>query len=181
MARVPYQDPEDLPEEYRDLVVSSLQPGKTVNVYRSIANNPPVLDGFRTFLGALWTDSGLTDRERELVILTVARELDNAYEFHQHVNVAGSVGIPDDDVRAIGRRDLSGFDEREATLLRYARAVVHGEVDDAIFDELAAEYDDEAVAGVTATAAGYTALARVIGALDVDLEDEFVGWDLGGQ
>lgn len=180
MARVPYQDPDDLPEQYRDLVVSSLQPGKTVNVYRAIANNPAVLEGFRAYLGSLWSDSGLSDRERELVILAVARELDSVYEFHQHENVAGIIDMPSDDVRAVGTRDLSGFDDRETALIRYARAVVHGEVDDAVFDELAGEYDDEAVAGATALAAGYEALARVIDALGVELEEEFVGWDLDG-
>lgn len=181
MARVPYRDPDDLPESYRDLVVSSLQPGKTVNVYRAIANNPPVLEGFRAYLGSLWNHSGLSDRERELVILAVAREMDSVYEFHQHVNVANIVDVPRDDVRAIGTRDLAGFDDREATLVRYARAVVDGEVDDAVFEDLAAEYDDEAVAGATALAAGYQALAQVIDALGVELEDEFVGWDLSGK
>ena len=179
MARVPYRDPEDLDEPYRDLVVSSLQPGKTVNVYRALANNPPVLEGFRSFLGSLWTDSGLSDRERELVILAVAREMDNAYEFHQHVNVADIIDMPAADVAAVGARDLSGLDEREAALVRYARAVVAGEVDDDAFGSMAAAYDDDAVAGATALAAGYQALAQVIDALDVDLEEAFVGWDLG--
>jgi alkylhydroperoxidase family enzyme len=181
MARVPYRDPDDLPEPSRDLVVSSLQPGKTVDVYRAVANNPPVLAGLRSFLGALWTDSGLTERERELVILAVAREVDSEYEFHQHANVASIVDVPDEDVAAIGTADLSGFDEREVPLVRYARAVVNGEVDDARFDELAAWFDDEAIAGATALAAGYGALARVIDALGVEIEDQFVGWDLGGE
>jgi len=180
MARVKYRDPDDLSESYRDLVVSSLQPGKTVNVYRAIANNPPVLAGFRAFLGALWSDSGLSDRERELVILAVAREMDSAYEFHQHENVASIVGMPPEDVAAVGTRELSGFPDREATLVRYARAVVDGGVDDALFDVVAAEYDDEAVAGATSLAAGYAALAMVIDAMDVDLEEAFVGWDLNG-
>jgi len=179
MARVPYRDPDDLPEDYRDLVVSSLQPGKTVNVYRAIANNPPALAGWRSFLGSLWTDSGLSDRERELVILAVAREMDSAYEFHQHENAASIVGMPQADVAAVGARDLSGFPDREATLIRYARAVVDREVDDGLFDAMAAEYDDEAVAGATSLAAGYAGLAMVIDALDVDLEDEFVGWEPG--
>ena len=77
MARVPYVDPNDLDSEYRDLVVSSLQPGETLNVYRAIANNPDVLDGFRAFLGVLWNRSGLTDRQREIVILTTAAETED--------------------------------------------------------------------------------------------------------
>jgi len=180
MARVPYPDADDLAEPYRDLVVSSLQPGKTVNVYRAVANNPPVLEGLRAHLGALWTDSGLADRERELVILAVARALDCAYEWHQHVNVARSVGVDDETIAAVGADDLDGLDPGEAALVRYAVAVVRGDVDEAVHAGVAAGRDDAAVVGAAALAAGYAGLARVIGALDVDLEGEFVGWDLAG-
>lgn len=180
MARVPYADPEDLPEEYRDLVVSSLQPGKTVNVYRAIGNNPEVLAGFRGFLGELWSESGLTDRQRELVILATARRVDSSYEWHQHVGIARGAGVTDEEIRAIGAGDFSGFDDGDRALLDYATAVVDGDVTDGVHDALAARLDDEAVAGAAATAAGYLGLARVIDALGVEIEpgDEFVGWDL---
>ena len=180
MARVPYTDPEDLPEEYRELVVSSLQPGKTVNVYRAIGNNPDVLDGFRTFLGSLWSHSGLSDRERELVILATARRVDSSYEWHQHVGIAESAGVSTDEIRAISAGDYSGFDAAETALLEYANAVVDGAVTDDHTDTLAEHYDTDAVSGATSTAAGYLALGRVIDALGVEIEtgDEFIGWDL---
>ena len=181
MARVSYPDVDDLPPDVRDLVVSSLQPGKTINVYRTVSNNPPVLEGLRAFLGALWTDSGLTARDRELVILAVARELDSAYEWHQHVNVARSVGFGDAELRAIGAGDLDALGEGEAALVRYARAVVRGEVDEATHDAVAAECDDATLVGAASTAAGYGGLARIIDAFDVELEDPFVGWDLTGE
>lgn len=182
MARVAYTDPEDLPEEYRDLVVSSLQPGKTVNVYRAIGNNPDVLDGFRTFLGALWSDTGLEDRQRELVILATARAVDSAYEWHQHVGIARGVGVTDDEIRAVGAGDLDAFDDDDRALLEYTTAVVAGTVTDELHEAIAARLDDATVAGAAATAAGYLALARVIDALGVEIEtgDEFVGWDLAG-
>lgn len=72
MARVPYVTEDELDPEYREYIVSSLQPGKTANVYAGIGNNPAVLKGLRQFFGTLWTDSGLSDRQREIVILTAA-------------------------------------------------------------------------------------------------------------
>jgi len=180
MARVPYTDPEDLPEEYRELVVSSLQPGKTVNVYRAIGNNPEVLDGFRTFLGSLWSESGLSDRQRELVILATARRADSSYEWHQHVGIAQNAGVTDDEIRAISAGDYSGFDAAETALLDYTNAVVDGAVTDGLSEALAEHFDHHAVSGATSTAAGYLALASVIDALGVEIEtgDEFIGWDL---
>ena len=178
MARVPYAEAADVPDEHEHLLESSLQ-GKPLHVYRSIGNNPAVLAGLRSFLGSLWTDSGLTERERELVILTVASETGNRYEWHQHVNIARGVGIGDDEIAALGRGDADPFGDEETTLVEYALAVVRGEVDAIAHDEIAALYDDEAIVGIAAAAEGYDALGGVIDAFDLELESgtEFHGWD----
>ena len=178
MARVPYVDASDVPDEYEDLLESSLQ-GKPLHVYQSIGNNPEVLAGLRSFLGSLWTDSGLSDRERELVILSIARETGNRYEWHQHVNIARGVGIDDDIIAAIGTQDLGPLTGDETTLIEYAYAVVRGEVDAIAHAEIAALYDDEAIVGIAAAAQGYNALGGVIDAFDLELESEseLHGWD----
>ena len=178
MARVPYVDASDVPDEYEELLESSLQ-GKPLHVYRSIGNNPAVLAGLRSFLGSLWTDSGLSDRERELVILAVARETRNRYEWHQHVNVARGVGIGDGVIAALGADDRDPLDADETALVEYAVAVVRGEVGAVVHDEVAARYDDEAVVGVAAVASGYEALGGIIDAFDLELEpgSELHGWD----
>ena len=178
MARVPYAEAADVPDEYEELMESSLQ-GKPLHVYQSIGNNPEVLAGLRSFLGSLWADSGLTDRERELVILAVASEVGNRYEWHQHVNIARGVGVDDDQIAALGRGDTDPFGEEGTTLVEYALAVVRGEVDAIAHDEVAALYDDETVVGIAAAAEGYDALGGMIDAFDLELEPgtEFHGWD----
>ncbi|MFB6130432.1 MAG: carboxymuconolactone decarboxylase family protein [Salinigranum sp.] len=179
MARVPYVSPDDLDPEYRDYVVSALQ-GKPLHVYASIANNPAVLAGLRAFLRSLWTDSGLTERQRELVILTVAAEDAADYEWHQHVNIATGVGLTREEIAAIAADDLGDFPPEEVALVEYARAAFHGEVTDDLHEAVAEAFGTEAVVGAAATVAGYLGLARVIDALGVELEDgdEFVGWEL---
>ncbi|OYR38121.1 carboxymuconolactone decarboxylase family protein [Halorubrum sp. Hd13] len=178
MARVPYVDASDVPEEYEELLESSLQ-GKPLHVYRSLGNNPEVLAGLRSFLGSLWTDSGLSDRDRELVILAAASETRNRYEWHQHVNIARGVGIGDDVIAGIGTDDLTALDADETTLVEYAVAVVRREVDAIAHGEVAAAYDDETVVGIAALAQGYAGLGGMIEAFDLELEpgDEFHGWD----
>lgn len=176
MARVPYVESEDIPEEHRDLLVSSLQ-DRPLHVYRALGNNPEVLAGLRGFLSSLWSDSGLSDRRRELVILAVTREIGNEYEFHQHVNIARGVGIDDGTIAAVSRGEFDDLDDEEATLLRYALAVVRGEVEDRDHDAITDYYDESSVVGIAALAEGYTALGGVIDALGVELEEAFVGWD----
>lgn len=176
MARVPYVESEDVPEEHRDLLVSSLQ-NRPLHVYQALGNNPAVLAGMRGFLGSLWSDSGLSDRRRELVVLAVTREIDNAYEWHQHVRIARGEGVADETIGAISAGEFDALEAEEATLLRYALAVVRGEVDDRVHDAVADLYDDSAVVGIAALAEGYAALGGVIDALGVELEEGFVGWD----
>lgn len=178
MARVPYVDASDVPDECEELLESSLQ-GKPLNVYRSLGNNPAVLAGLRSFLGSLWTDSGLPDRDRELVILAAASETRNRYEWHQHVNIARGVGIDDAVIAGIGTADLSPLDADETALVEYATAVVRREVDAVVHDEIAARHDDETVVGIAALAQGYAGLGGMIEAFDLELEagGEFHGWD----
>lgn len=178
MARVPYVTQDDLDPDYRDLVVSSLQPGKTVNVYSAIGNNQEVLGGLRDFLGALWDHSGLTDRQREIVILTVASEIGSAYEWHQHVNIATDAGLSEAEIGALARDDRESFSDDDRALVAYARAVARGRVTDALHEAVVEQVGEEATVGAASVAAGYVALGRIIQALGVDLEagDEFVGW-----
>jgi alkylhydroperoxidase family enzyme len=179
MARVPYVSQDDLDPDDSELIVSSLQPGKTVNVYSAIANNPDVLRGAREFLGALWTHSGLTDRQREIVILTVASEIVSEYEWHQHVNIATDAGVDAAEIAAIARGDPDPFSDEEQALIAYTRAVVRGRVSDPLHAAVREFVDEGALVGAASTAAGYLALGRIIDALGVEIEagDEFAGWD----
>ncbi len=179
MARVPYVTADDLDPEYRDHIVSSLQPGKTRNVYAAIGNNPAVLNGVREFFGALWSDSGLTDRQRELVIITAASEIGSVYEWHQHANIALGVGIEPAEIAAVARDDRSPFPAEEAALIAYTRAVAQGRVGDPHHEAITEFFDDGTVVGIATTAAGYAALGNLIDSLGVEIEEgeEFIGWD----
>lgn len=178
MARVPYVDATDVPDDHEHLLESALQ-GEPLHVYRSIGNNPAVLAGMRSFLRSLWNDSGLTEREREFVILATAREIDSRYEWHRHVNVARDVGIDDAVIAAVGDDDLARLGDDERTLVEYARAVVRGDVDAVTHASIASLYDDAEIVGIAATAGGYAALGGLIRAFDLELEPgtPFHGWD----
>ena len=178
MARVPYVDPEDLPEEYSDLVVSKLQ-GKPVNVYAALGNNPEVLAGMRAFLASLWESTGLSERERELVILLTAAGNESRYEWHQHVRIGREAGVTEAEMAAIEAGDFDGFDGDDGLLLRYAEAALERDVDDTLHEAFVDAYDESTAVGVASLVNGYSSLAGVLDAFDVELEDgeEFAGWD----
>jgi 4-carboxymuconolactone decarboxylase len=177
MARVPYLDGEDVPDGYGAVFEESRS--DATNLFGALANNPPVLDAFVAFARTLWDECGLDDAEREVVVLTVARQTNADYEWHQHVPLALDAGLSEDDVRAIrrGRYDALGGHEALAT---YAAAVATGSVDDAIHRALAARVDHGTLVGAVMLAAVYTGLAQLLDALAVGPEVSFVGWGLGG-
>jgi len=168
-----FREPEDLEPEYRHLMSSAER-----NVYAAFGRSPDLLAAFREFAGTLWDEAGLSARERELVILRVARELDSRYVWHQHGRIALSAGLPAADVRAVGANALERFPEGEAALLAYVRAYLHGAVDDDLHDRLAAHYDADQIVGVGMLVGAYVIIARSMDALDVPIEEAFVGWDL---
>ena len=177
MARVPYVTQDDLDPEYREYLVSALQ-DKPLNVYAAIGNNPAVLAGLRAFLRALWTDTGLSERHRELVIMAVAAESRSTYEWHQHVAIASDAGLTPAEINAVSTDDLEAFPSEEVALVEYARAVADGRVTDELHDAVEDAFGPEVVVGIAGVVAGYFGLARMIDALGVELEsgEEFAGW-----
>lgn len=190
MTRVPLVDIESLPDNVRETVetspeenelpaeYTSLLPEGAPDIFLAIANHPPVVEAFRELQSVLWHEIGLSPVERELVILSVAREHEMPYEWHHHVRVALGEGIDPDTIRAVSNRDYSSFDAPSAALIRYAQAFVQGEVDDTVHEELTRHYDPEIITGIGLLAGFYSGTAETMKAFDMDLEVPFVGWEL---
>jgi len=188
MARVPYVDQEDLPDDKRSLLDTLSEEaessdahslgGETLHVYRAMANNVDLLEAFQTYGSAVWDESGLSPHEREFVILSVAYHADSRYEWHQHVRVALDAGLSVEEIRAVSGGDREELSDDARALVEYVGEFVDGTVDDATHDRIAARYDDETAVGIGMLAGAYLGLARALDALAVDTEVEFVGWGL---
>lgn len=190
MTRIRLAERSDLPEEHRHLIAAFREPedlapeyrhlmsGAERNVYAAFGRAPSLLASFREFAGSLWNDADLDSRARELVILRVARELDSQYVWHQHGRIALSAGLPADDIRAVGANALERFDEDEAALLAYVHAYLTGAVDDDLHDRVSDGYDHATIVAVGMLAGTYATIVRSMDALDVPIEEGFIGWDL---
>lgn len=165
--------PEDIDEDYQHLISSAER-----NVYRTFGHSPVVLEAFRAFASTLWNESALSTRERELVTLRVAREVDSAYVWHQHTRISLTAGITAEEIRSLGLNALDAFSEGEAALLAYTRAYVYGCVDDDVHAAAAAHYDARQLVEIGLVAGLYLLICRSMQALDVEIEEPFVGWDL---
>jgi len=175
MARVPLLDAEDLPEEYRYLFTEN-DVGEA-DIFRAMANAPEAMQSYMRYSTTLW--DALEFRERELVVLSVARTLEAEYEWHQHVRLGREAGITDEEIDAISRGEFVAFDDREQVLLSYARSVAADDIRDGDHAALSAHVGDGTAVGVAMLAAHYVATARVLDATGVEPEEEFVGWEPG--
>lgn len=198
MARVPYLSEEDLPPEYRRLFgptnpfVEAAQAEDSdddapwedtpwdgpQNTHRAIGNNPEILEAYRRLGASVWMETGLNDRERELVILSVAKALESEYEWYQHVRVALRIGIERDAIEALANDELESLTEAEQALVEYATAFATRSVDDGTHARTAEHFDDATIVGIGMLAAYYIGIDYMGDALALDLEEEFVGWHL---
>ncbi|AKH96939.1 carboxymuconolactone decarboxylase family protein [Halanaeroarchaeum sulfurireducens] len=188
MARITLADPEDLPLEKRPLLDSlsdaddpsvehSLE-GGTLNVYRALGRNLSILEGFREYGSTVWHGTDLAPVERELAILATSYHTGMAYEWHQHVRVALDEGIPPEPILAVSMDRLDELEPEQARLVEYVERYVADEVDDETHERLADHYAESTIVGIGMLVSLYAGLAHFLDALDVELEDTFVGWQL---
>lgn len=176
MARIDVPRRSDLPKEYQYLLGEDAL--GELELLQAIGSNPPVLQTYMRHGTALWKHAGLSPQELEVTILAVARELENEYEWHQHIGLARDAGVSGVEIREIGRGQFDGdsFDASTEALIDYARAAARRAVDDDAHEAISSHFDQEAVAGIATVVGHYLATAVVIDALDVRPETPFVGW-----
>src|SRR4051812_11102932 len=123
MTRLPYADPERLPEAARE----ALEAMPALGVFRMMANAETAFRPWLRWGGVLLSDLELDPVLRELAILRVARLTPHAdYEWVQHAPIARSVGASEEQVAALERDDIDAgcFSDAQRTMLRFTTEVV---------------------------------------------------------
>ena len=122
-------------------------------------------------LGAyLRFESVLPDADRELAIITAAREADCRYEWAAHVRLAREVNVREEaiDIVAAGG-SLEGLTDHEELIVRYARELLAGHaLEDATFEAALARYGEQGVMELTTLLGYYTMVASVLNAMNVE-------------
>jgi len=171
MARVPYLDPSDLPEEHRSLLA------RNINLNRALAHSPKGARAFSTLGGFIRNGSRLDPRLRELAILQVGYLTRSPYEYSHHIKIGRDFGVSDDDIRAIAQETLgqpSDLDALAKATLRAAREMTTDlAVSDATFAELRAGLDTECLTDLVLTIAFYNGVVRLLATMQIDVEEDY--------
>ena len=137
----------------------------------SVLLNSPEVAGRAAHLGSyIRFESKLTAQQRELAIITAAREFDCQYEWSAHEVMARNAGVRDDAIKAVANRTaLESLTEDEATIISYGRQLFGDHrVSDSTFDAARQLLGDQGVTDLTATYGYYGMLACALNAFQVE-------------
>lgn len=137
MPRIPYADPNIVPESMRQ----AANP-ESPNVQRMLANaSEGVFNGFSALTGALLRDSSLPSTLREVAVLRLYYIHKGEYAIIEHEALVRHLGMSDQWIDAIRNGDFDSptLDDRERAVLRFT---------DDILENI--EASDKALAGVRA-------------------------------
>jgi alkylhydroperoxidase family enzyme len=147
---------------------------KALNALGTLAHHPALTRAYHGFNGHILFSSTLTPRQRELLVLRVAAVRESAYEWAQHVVLAGDAGLePDEIERVAAGPDAPGW----STLDRALIAAVDELVEDALVADdtwaiLAGELDEQQLMDLVFTVGAYDLLAMAFRSFGVELDED---------
>lgn len=173
MARVPYLDRSDLPEDRRhvyDRIAESR--GSVGNVFRAMLNSPDATEVVAAVGEYARYRSTLDPVVREIAVLSTAREHGNDYEWEHHEPLAREAGVSDATIEAIrsGRAPM-GLPPKEGVFAQAARELVRdGTLGDRTYQAIEHLLGRQGTVELIVTIAYYTMLSRIMTPLGVELE-----------
>jgi alkylhydroperoxidase family enzyme len=158
---VPNPPPTTTPEEAAIIsrVAARRHPRPLQALDLTLLHSPPVADGWNSFLGAVRTQTTLSDDVREIAICRVAVLNGAGYEWEHHAPLARKGGVGEEGMKVLGREESTGegsteegLSEKQWAVVRYTDAMTRGvRVTDEVFGELGKHFDDREVVEITAT------------------------------
>jgi uncharacterized peroxidase-related enzyme len=174
MARVQLVGKEEAPPEVKEVFQKIEDNGaKIVNLYKAVANSPKVVLNFIRLGNSIIARMELPPKQRELVILRVARLNNCEYEWAGHTALALEIGVSQQQINAIADwQNSSEFSDAERAILQYTDEVTQNvSVTDQTFSTLRKFLNEQAIVEVTLTAGFYGMLARVLVPLQVEPDE----------
>ena len=147
-----------------------------INIQRTLAHHPKLLNRWRVFGNHVLLKSSLPSRDREILILRIGWLCGSEYEWGQHVEIGKKTGLTYEEIlRIIEGPDAKGWDKFDSALLRAVDELFY---DSFIFDDtwnaLAEKYNTHQLMDVVFTVGQYNLVSWALNTLGVQ-RDEGVG------
>jgi 4-carboxymuconolactone decarboxylase len=169
MPRIPFPDPDSLPEADRELLESLPQ----LNISRLLAASPSMFRPLTRVFSAYLSDGLLTDTMREIAILRVGHLCNSDYEVINHNRVARLIDMGEERIAALapgGNDDL--FTPEERAVLNFVDEVVQdGGASQAAFDAVAKFMSPAELIELTVVIGVYTMVSQVCATFEIEPEE----------
>lgn len=176
MARVKYLSREEAGSECATLYDRLERERKvpTGNIFLALANAPEILDGFLTYANAV-RGAQLDPRLRELAILAIGHCTSSTYEIVHHHSHALKAGVTEEQYAAVPSFESSPlFDEVERAVMAFAKdSTLNVDVSETVWNAASAFLNERQMVELTVTVAWYNSGVRIMGALQIDLEESY--------
>jgi 4-carboxymuconolactone decarboxylase len=164
------RDKSQLPSEAHevfDAIVASR--GGIVGPFPVLLHSPEVASGISALGHYLRFGTALTPVERELAILTAARESNAAVEWAGHVRLGKQAGVRDEAIDVIGRRGpLSELEPDEALIVDYGRQILREKrISQETFEAARKRFGDKNLVDLTALLGYYSMIACTLNAFEL--------------
>jgi 4-carboxymuconolactone decarboxylase len=174
MARVPMIQEQEHPE-FAALIEKfrAARRGRLINIYCMLLNAPPLAESWFNHSNAVRWGTTLSGRLREIVIIRMGHLTKSEYVLRQHVPslaLADGVSLEECDALADWRASKH-FSQSERAVLAYADTMTRDiAVPDAVFAEVKRHFNAREIVEITVLIGTYNMNARVLAALELDLE-----------
>jgi len=151
--------------------------GTPPNLYKALGNHPQLVAAWTEFARAIRYESETPRALREVLILRGAQIMGSEYEWAQHLRMARKAGVPDRQIDALASWKTSPeFDETEKDALAIAEDVTRGKVTDETYPQAMRHFDHKTYVELAMTAGFYAMVGRMLDAMGVQLEPEFMDY-----
>jgi alkylhydroperoxidase family enzyme len=112
----------------------------------------------------------LSDYQRELILLTVAGQVQSEYEYHQHVPISEAVGVDPELRERIYAGDLDApEDPTERAMLAFVAAVIASpQVSDEMFEPIRRNFSPRQIIEIMQLIGSYWSVGRIATVLKVE-------------
>lgn len=171
MARIPQiTSKEAVPPDKRyvfDAIVASR--GRVGGPFSILMHSPDTAERTAHLGAYLRYESTLPKTNRELAIITTAREFDCNYEWSAHATLALEAGVSEATVNAVAKRsDVDGLPEDDALIIRFGRELHRKhQISDATFQAAQQRFGEQGVVELTAIMGYYALLAYTLNTFEV--------------
>ena len=169
MAKISYPDPNQIPEPLAGILAAI--PG--VAATDMLAHSPVLAEHFLRLAHAQFTALELSERARELVILSVAAKVRCEFEYQQHIPISAAAGVEPALRQAIWDRsiDPTSLPDAENVLIGFVTDVLNRpRVSARRFAALQRFYPPRQIVEILQLIGFYWGFGRICTVLDIEVE-----------